>query len=329
MRIKEVAERAALTERAVRLYEKEGLIAPRTTYMGGRAFREYDDGDVERLKTIRILRRALYTVEEIKAMLDDPSRLATVSAAHDSRVRREFSELTELLKRMEGADAVAAASADEYAHALFSDEGEDAASADAPDPEPYREVYEKYFSENTKWERGYEARLRIRGAARAAGRFFSRRAVKIAVVCAVVAFVIVMIPRVETVSYTYKGGEVGAGAEAEFKVEGRYVRRLFFAPRFEGVIETEKIGNVSAPEVPGRFSFSCRFREGKDVGARLFDVRGVDGTYAVGAFDGEPMESLVLIVYGDDGRRCFYLSRTDDGAAAESLAGEVLEFFPG
>lgn len=329
MRIKEVAERASLTERAVRLYEKEGLIAPRTTDRGGRAFREYDDGDVERLKTIRILRRALYTVEEIKAMLDDPSRIATVSAAHDSRVRREFAELTELLERMEGADAVAAASADEYARALLPAGGADAAFADEKDPEPYREVYEKYFSENAKWERGYEARLRIRGAMRAAGRFFSRRAVRIAAVCAAAAFVIVMIPRTETVSYMYKGGEVGTEAEAEFNVEGRYVRRLFFAPQFEGVIEAEKIANATTVEVPERFSFSCRFRGWEGVEARLFDVRGVDGTYAVGAFDGEPMESLVLIVYGEDGRSCFYLSRTGDGAAAKSFAGEVLEFFPG
>lgn len=69
---KEVCTAVGITMKTLRLYEEKGLIAPLKTRQNGREYREYDQGLVEQLKKIVLLRRALFTMEEIKTMLDTP-----------------------------------------------------------------------------------------------------------------------------------------------------------------------------------------------------------------------------------------------------------------
>lgn len=69
---KEVCTAVGITVKTLRLYEEKGLIAPLKTRRNGREYREYDQGLVEQLKKIVLLRRALFTMEEIKTMLDTP-----------------------------------------------------------------------------------------------------------------------------------------------------------------------------------------------------------------------------------------------------------------
>ena len=186
MQIKEAAARAALTERAVRLYEERGLIAPDITNKNGRDFRDYSEATVRRLKVISALRRALYTIDEIKEMLDDPGRIPEVTETNMARMRADSEQLSFLLSRIEAVDVSSVRDAGELSRALFA---QDEA---APDPdadggardeyaERYRRIYDKYFSENAEWERRYEASLGVGGAMSSVRRFFEHRAVRVCV----------------------------------------------------------------------------------------------------------------------------------------------------
>ena len=68
MKMKEVCAATGLTERAVRFYVQEGLAAPDAQRRGGRTWLDFSPADVERLKAIATLRRAGFTVEELRAM---------------------------------------------------------------------------------------------------------------------------------------------------------------------------------------------------------------------------------------------------------------------
>lgn len=68
MRIKEVEARVDLCARNIRFYEKQGLLAPRR--QAGNGYRDYDDGDISRLRRIKLLRKLDVSLEEIRAMLE-------------------------------------------------------------------------------------------------------------------------------------------------------------------------------------------------------------------------------------------------------------------
>lgn len=68
MRIKEVEERTGLTAKAIRLYESKGLLTPARQTENG--YRDYTDEDVERLKTIAVLRRLDVSIKDIRKWCD-------------------------------------------------------------------------------------------------------------------------------------------------------------------------------------------------------------------------------------------------------------------
>lgn len=74
-KMKDVCRMTGLTEKAVRFYIAEGLITPQTEAgLHYRSFR-FSESDVERLRDISALRNAEFSVADIRAMLDDPSRI--------------------------------------------------------------------------------------------------------------------------------------------------------------------------------------------------------------------------------------------------------------
>jgi DNA-binding transcriptional MerR regulator len=64
--IGEVSRRTRLSERALRLYEQEGLVSPARSAGGRRA---YAMADLRRLQQVQILRRAGYSLSDIRALL--------------------------------------------------------------------------------------------------------------------------------------------------------------------------------------------------------------------------------------------------------------------
>ncbi len=75
MKIKEVTEKTDLTERAVRLYIENGLVAPNVneSYSGRRNI-DFSDEDVEKLKSISVLRKAGFSIAQIKLMQQEPEK---------------------------------------------------------------------------------------------------------------------------------------------------------------------------------------------------------------------------------------------------------------
>ncbi len=69
MKIKEVIAQTGLTDRAIRLYIENGLISPETekSYTGRRSF-DFSDADVAMLGKIATLRKADFSLEQIKAL---------------------------------------------------------------------------------------------------------------------------------------------------------------------------------------------------------------------------------------------------------------------
>ena len=102
MRMKAVCEATGLTDRAVRYYIEEGLIAPDYTesYTGRKTF-DFSESDIRQLRDIAVLRKFEFTVEEIRTMLCDPEQIAPTVEALRERKRLEIAQEQELLDVLE------------------------------------------------------------------------------------------------------------------------------------------------------------------------------------------------------------------------------------
>ena len=80
MKMKEVCAQTGLTERAVRFYVQEKLVVPLAQRRGGRTWLDFSPADVDRLKAISTLRKAGFTLEEIRSMIADFSKNASGAA---------------------------------------------------------------------------------------------------------------------------------------------------------------------------------------------------------------------------------------------------------
>lgn len=281
MQIKEAAARAALTERAVRLYEERGLIAPDITNKNGRDFRDYSEATVARLKVISALRRALYTIDEIKEMLDDPGRIPEVTEANRSRMRADREQLSFLLSRLEAVDVSSVRNAGELSRALFAQDEAVAADDDGGREEyaeRYRRIYDKYFAENAEWEMRYEASLGVGGAMSFVRRFFARRAVRVCLIVLAAAIILAaVLPNVagiENVSAQFEGeiygvavGERGdfvlgehVGGASGLLLRGKIKRYLFRDTTISGTLDSNTVKNAADRGDAHTFTFGGNFQ---------------------------------------------------------------------
>ena len=72
---KEVCTATGLSIKTLRLYEEKRLIAPERQYRNGREYRVYTPELVAQLQQIATLRRALFTMDEIKSMQQNPDTI--------------------------------------------------------------------------------------------------------------------------------------------------------------------------------------------------------------------------------------------------------------
>ncbi|MBC7342047.1 MAG: MerR family transcriptional regulator, partial [Clostridia bacterium] len=80
MNIWEAAKATGLTKKAIRYYEKMGLLSP--TINQDNNYRDYSWEDIDRLKQISVLRRLGVPVAEIKEALRGTGQLAQVLKQH-------------------------------------------------------------------------------------------------------------------------------------------------------------------------------------------------------------------------------------------------------
>ena len=91
MKINEVEQLVGITKRNIRFYEKEDLLTPGRNADNG--YRNYDDGDVEVLRKIKLLRKLDVPMEEIRKMQQGALTLTDGLRRHMIQLEREQENL--------------------------------------------------------------------------------------------------------------------------------------------------------------------------------------------------------------------------------------------
>ncbi|WP_297210782.1 MerR family transcriptional regulator [uncultured Flavonifractor sp.] len=115
MKMKQVCEATGLTERAVRFYVQEQLVIPQAQRRGGRIWLDFSEQDVARLQAIAVLRKAGFTLEEIRSMEADFQRNAPDAAF---ALRRRLREAIDSYERLSRTDTAHAHGLEDYAALL-------------------------------------------------------------------------------------------------------------------------------------------------------------------------------------------------------------------
>ena len=183
--------------------------------------------------------------------------------------------------------------------------------------EQYERIYEKYFSENTGWERRYSASLAV-------GNFFEKlhlgffgkllKFCGVAVCIGIVIFFVAYgIADVTEVNYTLTGysfyiADTNDRMPAEVRIEGRYKNYLLRDDMFEGLLYID--GYVTEIDrEPYRCSFvvsekSCRtvniaVSNSRTVSKKYGELTHADRAYTEG---GEPCLIRALVNFDEDFR---------------------------
>ena len=105
--IKEAEEETGITRQNIRFYEKKGLIQPERNKEND--YRQYSEEDIKRLKTIKMLRKLDFPVEDIKEVLEGNTDFTQAVRNHLDSLKERKKELSaqiNFLEKMEreGAD---------------------------------------------------------------------------------------------------------------------------------------------------------------------------------------------------------------------------------
>lgn len=97
MRINEAAEQLGLSQRALKYYEKEGLLEVRRDENG---YRNYSAQDLKRLKKISLYRKLGIAIKDIESLLniEDPARLREILAQKRDQLQQDQTQLQSLEK---------------------------------------------------------------------------------------------------------------------------------------------------------------------------------------------------------------------------------------
>lgn len=99
MKINQVEELVGVTKKNIRFYEDEGLLRPERNPANG--YREYTLKDVERLKTIKLLRRLDVPCGEIRAVLEGECTLSDCLDRHTAALEKRALDMSHILQLCE------------------------------------------------------------------------------------------------------------------------------------------------------------------------------------------------------------------------------------
>ena len=105
MKIKAVCAQTGLTDRTIRYYIEQGLIAPayEENYTGRRTY-DFLERDIKQLQDIAVLRKFDFTIEEIRSILNDAEASQAVIAAVRERTETTVQQCREKLAALEQID---------------------------------------------------------------------------------------------------------------------------------------------------------------------------------------------------------------------------------
>jgi len=101
IRMKDVCEKTGLTDRAVRLYIESGLLNPkRVNSYTGRSSIYFTDSDVKILEAVATLRKADFSITDIKAVIDDPEKTASIVEGHKTKLFADIESKKNILNSL-------------------------------------------------------------------------------------------------------------------------------------------------------------------------------------------------------------------------------------
>lgn len=111
--MKDILLRTGLTDRAVRLYIDSGLLSPNEEvgYTGRRSL-DFSEEDVKTLCAIATLRRADFTIADIKRMQTEPENIGIIIAEHRKKLADDIETKKKILQNLYGLDSDASLSED-------------------------------------------------------------------------------------------------------------------------------------------------------------------------------------------------------------------------
>lgn len=101
MKIKTVCERTGLSDRAIRLYIENGLLAPDKTenYTGRRSF-DFSEDDVTRLDQIAVLRASGFSIAQIREVQENPEKIPAIVAEVTEKQETELRKSEKVLSSL-------------------------------------------------------------------------------------------------------------------------------------------------------------------------------------------------------------------------------------
>lgn len=240
MLIKEVCKATGLTARTVRFYIEKGLIDPKVTPKNTNEYREYSQEDVQRLINISYLRKLLFSIQDIKEMLEEPDKIKTIVENHKKEVEEETEKQKEVLTCLMDLDMSSVSSVESLAVNLqlptkilplpSIDVGPDFGKFDTETEEEKEEAY-----------LDFRIHQRIREKVDVFFKPIKKTILIASIITAVVITVILIsgIPR--KLEKSYQAIQYRYNKEEEIKkinivVKGKLYKRLFSDTRFTGSI---------------------------------------------------------------------------------------------
>ncbi len=101
MKIKEVIEKTELTDRAIRLYIDEGLVKPNIEESySGRKNIDFSDDDVKRLNNVALLRKAGFSIADIKSIIENEETAKDIVEAFIQQTEQNILHNTQVVEKL-------------------------------------------------------------------------------------------------------------------------------------------------------------------------------------------------------------------------------------
>lgn len=113
MKIKDVSQQTGLSKKTIRFYEAQGLLSPEKSCQNGREYRTYSEENIQQLFDIATLRRARFSVDEIRRIQTRPEEIPTIFTTYRDRLRTEQKPLDRILSVADTIDSESLTSAQE------------------------------------------------------------------------------------------------------------------------------------------------------------------------------------------------------------------------
>lgn len=102
MKINEVSKLTNLSQKTIRYYEDRGLITPDIKIIRNRNFRDYSEETIHRLISISTLRKLLFSVDEIKIIIENPNEISKIIITYEGRISEEMKQRSLILSTLSG-----------------------------------------------------------------------------------------------------------------------------------------------------------------------------------------------------------------------------------